>query len=185
MSEKDILISQYIDDELNLSEKIEFIKEVHESEEYFSDALGMLETEQMFGTEEIAVPELPVFKEKRPVNLTAYVSFTALAASLLVMLKVFMFTPEIDTAKLQHRFVIYNPDAANIELTGSFNGWKPINMTSAGDGYWQLTLPLNNGEYSYTYIVDGEKQLPDPTVRARQDDGFGGENSVIIVGDKI
>jgi hypothetical protein len=185
MSEKEILISQYIDNELNLSEKIEFIKEVHGSEAYFSDALGMLETEQMFGTEDIHVPELPVFKEKKPVNITAYASFAALAASLVLMLKVFMFAPSVDTAKLQHRFVIYNPDAANVELTGSFNGWKPINMTSAGGGYWQVTLPLENGEYSYTYIVDGKIQLPDPTVRARQNDGFGGENSVITVGEKI
>jgi len=44
---------------------------------------------------------------------------------------------------------------------------------------------LSEGEHTYSFIVDGKEQMADPTVSARQMDDFGGENSILKVGDKV
>ncbi|ADD67758.1 conserved hypothetical 5-AMP-activated protein kinase, beta-1 subunit (AMPK beta-1 chain) (AMPKb) [Denitrovibrio acetiphilus DSM 12809] len=187
MSDRNILISQYIDNELNISEKIDFVKEVNNDDSYFSSALGMLEME-MTMSHTISPPPIPDISasSKSKLNITRIASFTALAASLIVMLRVFFFAPDhMPEIRTAHRFVLYHPEASQVEVTGTFSGWQPISMYNAGNGYWQITMPLNKGEYVYTYLINGRTTLPDPTVHAKQNDGFGGENSVISVGERI
>lgn len=183
MNEKDILISQFIDDELNIDEKIEFIKELHSDTEYFNDAVGLLEMEKALATPE--PPKIAEIYVKKPLNFSMYASFAALAASLIVAVKIFLFAPHVENTAPVHRFVVYLPDAGNVEVTGSFSEWQPVRMQKVSGGYWQVSLPLTEGEHSYSYIIDGSEQLPDPTVPAKQDDGFGGENSIITIGENI
>lgn len=183
MSEKSVLISQYIDNELNIDEKITFVTEIRKDKDYFEDTLGLLEMEREMSF--VTPTVMPVIKTKSPMNLSLAASFVALAASLLVVVKVFFMAPDIQEKPLEHRFVVFMPDAENVELAGSFSAWKPIEMQKTSGGYWQVSLSLNEGEYLYNYIVNGEEQLPDPTVPAKQDDGFGGENSIINIGERI
>lgn len=185
MNEKDILISLFIDDEMNIDEKKQFVREINSDDDFCAETLGMLDTEQTLYNMAEEAPPVPVIRRKEPFSIASYVSFAALAVSLLVMVKVFLITPETAPEEQMRRFVIYVPDAGQVAIAGSFNGWQPMEMQRTDGGYWQTLLPLKNGEYTYSYIIDGVRQMPDPTSPARQDDGFGGENSLITVGDMI
>ncbi|MFI5172841.1 MAG: glycogen-binding domain-containing protein [Chitinophagales bacterium] len=54
------------------------------------------------------------------------------------------------------------PDAKNVVLTGTFNGWNTseLRMTKTADG-WQIPFVLAPGNYEYKFIVDG-KWITDP-----------------------
>lgn len=184
MDNRDILISQFIDDELTADEKTEFVREVHGSDSFYDETLSMLDMEKAMTTAEI--PPVPALAEKKRFNPAITASFTALAASLAVMVKVFFFAPEpAAEVKLYQRIVIHAPQASNVALTGTFSEWQRMNMKKADNGYWEITVPLEKGEYTYSYIINGKEQVPDPTVPAKVTDDFGGENSVIHVGEDI
>ena len=84
------------------------------------------------------------------------------------------------------RFQLSAPGARNVSLAGSFNGWSTASLTlhHHPDGSWETTVPLPVGEHRYLFVVDGQRWIPDPTAQAQVDDGFGGTNSVIVVGPK-
>ena len=78
--------------------------------------------------------------------------------------------------------MVYLPESSQARIVGTFTGWKPVPMERVGaSGYWTLTLPVATGEQRYSYLIDDGKQIPDPTVAAREQDDFGGENSVIEI----
>jgi len=186
MREKDILISQFIDNELTLEEKAEFVREINVSDSFCAETLDMLDTEMLMEGMMPDAPPVPEIKEKkRIVTPASLMSFTALAASLAVALKVFLFAPSPVEEVDKHRFVVYVPDAQKVSVTGSFSQWQSIDMKPVGNGYWHITLPLKKGEYVYNYVVDENKKMPDPAAPAKQIDDFGGENSVLMVGDNI
>lgn len=65
-------------------------------------------------------------------------------------------------------------------LAGDFNSWTPVQMTRVGE-FWTITLPMGPGVYRYSFKDgDGNWFLP-PTVTSRVDDGFGGENGILVV----
>jgi 1,4-alpha-glucan branching enzyme len=71
-------------------------------------------------------------------------------------------------------------------VAGSFNGWNAaaLPLRRAADGSWEATVPLPVGEHRYEFVVDGQRWIPDPSAQSQADDGFGGTNSVIVVGPK-
>ena len=89
-----------------------------------------------------------------------------------------------DTVFVQFRLAA--PAARTAAVAGSFNGWDPesVPMVRDADGAWVVTLPLPLGEHRYQFVVDGTVWRPDPTAPAQVDDGYGGTNSVIVVGPK-
>jgi hypothetical protein len=82
------------------------------------------------------------------------------------------------------RFELVAPQARRVSLTGSFNGWRPdgIRLTSTKEGVWTVAVPLSPGEHRYLFVVDGERWVTDPRADAQVPDGFGGTNSLIVVG---
>lgn len=84
------------------------------------------------------------------------------------------------------RFELADPQARSVSVAGSFNGWQIGALALARDarGVWSATAPLPVGEHRYDFVVDGTRWVPDPTAHAEVDDGFGGRNSVIVVGPK-
>jgi len=84
------------------------------------------------------------------------------------------------------RFDLSAPEAREVAVAGSFNGWRPesMQMVRGAGGVWSVTVPLAIGEHRYQFVVDGQRWVPDPTAHALADDGFGGRNSVIVVGPK-
>ena len=79
------------------------------------------------------------------------------------------------------QFVLSAPDAKNVALAGDFTGWQPaFTMTRTGPGVWTVVIPLDPGIHQYSFVVDGERWIPDPAAPA-VNDGFGGVNSRIAV----
>jgi 1,4-alpha-glucan branching enzyme len=81
---------------------------------------------------------------------------------------------------MPYRFVIFQPEAKEAHIVGSFTGWRTVPMRKVG-GYWQITLPLQAGEHRFSYLIDGRQQVTDPTLPVREPDDFGGENSILEV----
>jgi hypothetical protein len=76
-----------------------------------------------------------------------------------------------------------NPRAKAVSVIGSFNGWSPISsgMRRNDQGEWQLSLHLLPGRYTYRFLLDDNNHVLDPRSTMREPDGYGGENSVLVV----
>jgi hypothetical protein len=85
------------------------------------------------------------------------------------------------TQQVLTQFVLRAPDAKNVALAGDFTGWQPAyTMTRSEPGVWIVVVPLDPGIHQYSFVVDGERWIPDPAAPAIND-GFGGTNSRIAV----
>jgi hypothetical protein len=85
------------------------------------------------------------------------------------------------------RFQLAAPDAHEVSVSGSFNGWTAPGIAlrrSVVPGLWVVTLPLAVGEHQYLFRVDGTQWMADPGAHAQVDDGFGRTNSVLVVGPR-
>lgn len=181
---KDYLISSYIDGELDLDEKIAFVETIHATASFKDDAVDLLNQEKLLRGEVVAKVPSVTLEHKRRFAVSwwrpAGIFAAGLAAALLVMLFV---TPQQEqTLPTTHRFVLYQPDASRVEITGSFLGWEAVPMTRSGaSGYWEVVLEVPAGEHRLCYILEGGRRIPDPTIAIREKDDFGGENSILAV----
>ena len=181
---KDYLISSYMDDELDLDEKIEFVETVHAKASFKNEAVDLLNQEkQIRGEVTKRVPSVTL-REKRRVAFSVWrpagIFAAGLAAALLVM---FFVTPQQEQTLLTtHRFVLFQPDVSGVEITGSFLDWQAVAMKKSGtSGYWEVVLEVPAGEHRLCYILEGRRRIPDPTIPIREKDDFGGENSILAV----
>jgi len=80
-------------------------------------------------------------------------------------------------------FTFASPDARSVDLTTEFNHWSPTAtpMQKRPDGEWAVKVQLPVGRYEYKLVVDG-KSIPDPENPVQVDDGHGGKNSVVVIG---
>ncbi len=180
---QDYLISMFIDDELDLDNKIEFVETVHEDRNFKDETVGFLRQEKMIRSEVVdEVPYVKVrLKEKtgfplwRPMAIFA----SGLAAALILL---FVSQPPKEPLSTAHRFVIYQPGIEQVEITGSFTDWRTLPMNRAGTSdYWEITIDVPVGEHRFSYILEGDQRLADPTILIREKDDFGGENSILEV----
>lgn len=82
------------------------------------------------------------------------------------------------------RFVMMAPEAKQVALVGSFNGWagEATKMKlSDGTGLWSVDVPLGEGEYTFMYLVDGTRWVTPPMAEDFVTDGFGQTNGILIV----
>ena len=71
-----------------------------------------------------------------------------------------------------------------VYIAGDFNNWSEnATMMNEDDGIYSVTLFLKNGKYSYKFIVDG-KWISDDNAKDFVEDGYGGQNSIVFVGNK-
>jgi hypothetical protein len=78
-------------------------------------------------------------------------------------------------------FRLEAPTARAVSLAGDFSNWAPTYaMKRTEPGVWTIVVPLEPGVHDYSFIVDGERWVPDPAAPARAD-GFGGINSRVAV----
>ena len=81
------------------------------------------------------------------------------------------------------RFELAAPTAHAVHLAGDFSGWQPsVPLTKDANGKWVATLPVAVGVHRYQFVVD-DAWIADPSAGS-VDDGFGGKNSVVVVGPK-
>lgn len=169
----DTLISLFIDDEMNLEEKISFVETVSTDMSFVSETLALLEQEKMLWSlpKEMPkrildlVPRRPLPSVVPPVfawqRLLAGIAVSILLTGALFL----MLSPPQVTTSREHRFVIYLPEAEDARVIGSFTGWQPVAMNKVGDsGYWTLTMRVQPGEHRYSYLVEEGRRMVDPTV---------------------
>jgi 1,4-alpha-glucan branching enzyme len=80
----------------------------------------------------------------------------------------------------QVTLVLYAPEAATVELAGSWNAWDQTLMTRGGDGTFRAVVDVRPGAYEYQFRVDGQ-WMPDPRASVTRPDGFGSQNSVLLL----
>ena len=73
------------------------------------------------------------------------------------------------------------PDAKNVFVAGSFNGWNTSGYRMyRNGGAWVFPVSLKPGKYTYKFIVDG-KYFLDPSNELWEDNEYGTGNSVLWV----
>jgi 1,4-alpha-glucan branching enzyme len=74
------------------------------------------------------------------------------------------------------RFRVYLPHASTVELVGDFTNWRDgrLAMTREHPGWWDITIPVSNGEHHFCYLVDGHIWLADYAAHGVKLNGYGG-----------
>jgi serine protease AprX len=89
--------------------------------------------------------------------------------------------PRIVSREIVFRF--HNDAATTVRLAGDFNSWSPEPFEKCGDGLWKIAIPCRPaGRYRYKLLIDEARWSEDPSHGLKQDDGFGGLNSVLVIG---
>lgn len=81
-------------------------------------------------------------------------------------------------------FILLDPTATTVSIVGDFNGWDPARTPltrAASAGFWTVEVPLAPGRYSYAFVVDGRRFVPDPAAPRAVGDDFGTPTSVVTV----
>ena len=183
----DYFASMYIDNELDLDEKVMFIEKIRAEKQFFQETVELLMQEKLLRTQPVRLRVLadthvrPNLKDRLR-QLFRPLIFVGSGVALAMLL---FFTQTMDSTNpvsITRRFVIFEPAASRVEVTGSFNGWQRVDMEQIGTtGYWELNLRLPVGEHRFSYILDGSKRIADPTDPIKEKDDFGGENSILKV----
>lgn len=82
------------------------------------------------------------------------------------------------------QFVGRFPGARSVHVVGSFNDWGPVSIPLEDrdhDGVWRAAVVLPEGTHEYMFVIDGERWVVDPLAGRFVADGFGRENSLLIV----
>jgi 1,4-alpha-glucan branching enzyme len=79
-------------------------------------------------------------------------------------------------------FKLIAPEAGQVVLAGSFNGWENGGTPLKRDakGVWKAQITLPPGTYEYRFRVDGHWR-DDPDCSDRVPNGFGSENCIRVV----
>ena len=96
----------------------------------------------------------------------------------------FLHYPAPGQSRVPVAFNLSVPGAHSVAVIGTFNSWKPKGYEMVFNperNLWSLTVRLSEGRYEYAFLVDGHRVLSDPEALLQQDDGFGNENSVVIL----
>jgi hypothetical protein len=182
------LASLYIDDELTLYEKMDFVDAIHGDREFYRDTKELIEQEVLISGDmtvnvpDVTLPRVPDMLGWKGKLLSIFkpmgFGFAGTCVALLVLFV--LHNPRNVPETRLNRFVIYRPDAAKVEITGSFTKWEKIPLHAVGSsGYWEANLAVPKGVHRFTYILDGHTPFADPTVPASEMDDFGGVDSIL------
>lgn len=100
--------------------------------------------------------------------------------------------------KVLVKFVFDSVSSTDVWLAGEFNNWAAgltdprypdraleeggvIELTMDDSGFWTVTIPLSPGRYQYKYVIDEGRVWREDYNTETVPDGFGGNNSIIIV----
>ena len=132
----------------------------------------------------------------RTVTFTPWKLLPVAAALLLIAFSPLLFT-DLEVGQYHARrpplkapvvFTYHNGRAGTVQVIGTFNDWDPKGYEMRFDSStqrWSLKLALPPGRYEYSFLVNGNKSVPDPKAVITRDDGFGNKNSVIFVDDEL
>ena len=104
-----------------------------------------------------------------------------------ILALVFITAGILKAKKIDVTFEFKTPQKADVVyVTGDFANWSAtahaMTYFSAED-IWRKTLALEEGRYLYKFVVDGTDWRHDPNNPLKEDDGHGGFNSILEVGE--
>jgi serine protease AprX len=82
-------------------------------------------------------------------------------------------------------FRYHDDTASTVKLVGDFNDWdlEAASFQRCGDGLWKISIPCQPaGKYRYKFLVDGTRWTEDPSHGLKEEDGYGGFNSILLIG---
>jgi hypothetical protein len=86
--------------------------------------------------------------------------------------------------KVRFEFVTHELQGIyRVAIVGSFNGWdkSATPLYSLGRGHWAADVPLLPGRYTYQFVINGQKWVPDPGALRDAGTDFGTSNSVVTI----
>ena len=192
MMTRELLISQFIDDELDMNGKKKMVRHILDDAAFADETLELLELE---GKLRHPFPEkIPLRPHPARSRIYRWAPVLRIAAAVIAVVAISAFwanrgiTPppvSQNQCPVTQRFVIYLPNAETVEIAGTFTRWDRVPLRRLGSsGYWEINMDLIPGEHRFSYIVGGDRSIADPTIATREKDDFGGINSVIIAGDR-
>jgi serine protease AprX len=88
--------------------------------------------------------------------------------------------PKIVGKKIIFRF--HNDFAASVDLAGDFNDWQQDALLRCASGIWEIAVDCRPADrYRYKFLIDGAHWTEDPSHGLKEEDGFGGFNSVLLI----
>jgi hypothetical protein len=75
---------------------------------------------------------------------------------------------------------VYLGGSESVELIGDFTDWQPVALTPAGDGSWEIRLPIASGVHRLNIRSDGGPWRVPLGTRLEQSE-FGGAVGVVVV----
>ncbi|MBS1797952.1 MAG: S8 family serine peptidase [Acidobacteria bacterium] len=90
--------------------------------------------------------------------------------------------PRVEGSKIV--FHHHDDAARSVFLAGDFNDWKigELAFEKHGDGVWRAAINcLKPGRYRYKFCVDGGRWTEDASHGLKEEDGFGGFHSLLVV----
>jgi len=116
-----------------------------------------------------------------PHRLRRLAAAAAIAAS--IALLAFMASMNRPHGTSEVRFDIVAPDARYVSLVGDFNDWdEEATPLRPNDGdSWVVNVRLPAGHYTYAFLVDGNRWIPDDSEARAPASEFGPSNSVIVI----
>jgi serine protease AprX len=82
-------------------------------------------------------------------------------------------------------FRYHDDTASTVKLVGDFNDWSvdANPLLRCSDGLWKIAIPCQPaGKYRYKLLVNGSQWIEDPSHGLKEEDGHGGFNSVLLIG---
>lgn len=90
-------------------------------------------------------------------------------------------------AKVTFRYQPVIGGVASVAVAGSFNAWSatahPLRDDDQ-DGVWSADVEIAPGRVTYKFVVNGDQWMTDEGAAEFEPDGFGGQNSVVVVAEK-
>jgi len=105
-------------------------------------------------------------------------------AMLMIMAGITLFRSTPNTLLIPVVLDLYAPSAKQVELVGTFSNWMPKAFRLKGPdatGYWAIAVKLPPGRYEYAFMINGSQIVPDDDGEGLRPDGFGHENSLLLL----
>ena len=200
MKRQDELIHSILDGEIPLSESSKLKGIDAEKLSVYREKLSLLEELEEKAPDDfvdrvmVRLPDSPNrgwFNWARSLwprrGLWAAPAFAGALSVVLVLFGIRLFYNLAEETLVPVHFEVYAPSAKTVELVGTFSGWLPGRIRFKGPdavGYWGSFVKLRPGRYEYLFLIDGTTLVSDGDALASCPDGFGSENSVLLVGEK-
>lgn len=91
-----------------------------------------------------------------PVAVAAPMGVASAAPGVPVMHGTYDRPDEEEEVMVKTEFVWADGAENDVKLSGSWNGWMPVQMYHEGGGMWSVVTPVPTGTHEFKFVVDGE-----------------------------